>query len=79
MTVRSLERNFVVQSSISPPAGIAPVSPAMAGSACAGAPLPFGLSRNWTRPPGTSRISVENRSPSSSGFDQRRVCSLPSM
>ncbi len=42
-----------------------------------GAPLPFGLSRNCTRPPGTSRISVENRSESSSSFFQRRVCSLP--
>ena len=50
----------------------------IAGSAPAtGAPLPLGLSRNCTRPPGTSRISVENRSESSSSFFQRRVCSLP--
>ena len=32
----------------SPRAGIAPVSPDVDGSACAGAPLPFGLSRNCT-------------------------------
>ena len=41
------------------------------------APLLLGLSRNWTRPPGASRISVENRSASSSSFFHRRVCSLP--
>ena len=46
-----------------------------------GVPLPFapfGLSRNCTLWPGTTRISVENRSPSSPGFDQRRVWSFPS-
>ena len=59
------------------PAGIAgPLAGAVAGWP---EPLPFGLSRNWTRPPGTRRISVENRSPSSPGFDQRRVWSFPSM
>ena len=31
------------------------------------------LSRNCSRPPGASRISVENRSVSSPGFDHRRV------
>ena len=42
----------------------------------AGAALPFEpvpLSRNWTRPPGTRMISVENRSESSPSFFQRRV------
>ena len=49
---------------------------AISGSDTA-APLPLGLSRNCTRPPGASRISVENRSASSSSFFHRRVCSLP--
>ena len=47
-----------------------------AASAVAGAPLPlapFGLSRNWMREPGTSRISVENRSESSPSLRKRRV------
>ena len=43
----------------------------------AGAPFPFGLSKNWTLPPGTSRISVENRSLSSPSLRHLRVCSLP--
>ncbi len=47
------------------------VSPAVSGRA------PFAFSRNCTRPPGTSRISVEKRSESSPGFFQRRVWSLP--
>ena len=53
------------------------VAPVAGSAASWPEPLPFGLSRNWIRPPGTSRISVENRSESSPGFDQRRVWSLP--
>jgi hypothetical protein len=42
------------------PASCIAASPAaIDGSAAAGAPLPLGLSRNLTPPPGTSRISVE--------------------
>ena len=50
-------RRPIARTGISDPSSIsagaaAPVSPATAGSACAGASLPFGLSRNWTRPAG---------------------------
>ena len=57
--------------------------PSAPGAPLAGAESPFTdaaplpLSRNCTRPPGTRRISVENRSESSPSFFQRRVCILP--
>ena len=53
-----------------PPAGIAGAL-AGAGALAVDAAFPFapfGLSRNWMRPPGTSRISVEKRSDASSSL-----------
>ena len=71
----TLSENWSSTCAGAPPAGMASLFTDAAG-ACA--LWPFGLSRNCTFWPGTTRISVENRSESSLSFFQRRVWSLPS-